>query len=205
MKIELKKISFSERMSEETNCFVADLYINGKNVGSCKNDGHGGCTDYYGSTLEDQKIIREAEAYCKTLPKVKFTDMEWEQSLEGVIDDLLTAHLKANAVKKFNKKMQKKYASAICYGKITNNGCEFTTTFMATKKFKVVYFLFGETVCRKLEREGLKEALAIAKDNGYSLYVWDENSTPFDLLNEFNGWNDFSVLTKRQYDAFAKF
>ncbi len=33
-------------MSEETNCFVADLYINGKKIGYVKNDGRGGCTDY---------------------------------------------------------------------------------------------------------------------------------------------------------------
>jgi hypothetical protein len=129
MKIELKKISFSERMSEETNCFVADLFINGKKVGECKNDGHGGCTDYHGITKEDNVLIKEAEAYCKALPKVKYHDMIWEQSLEGVIDDLLTAHLKAKDLQKFNKKMQKKYATAICYGKITNNGCEFATTY----------------------------------------------------------------------------
>ena len=30
MKIELKKIEFSERKSEETNSFVADLWCNGK-------------------------------------------------------------------------------------------------------------------------------------------------------------------------------
>jgi hypothetical protein len=129
MKIELKKISFSERMSEETNCFVADLFINGKKVGECKNDGRGGCTDYHGNTKADNVLIKEAEAYCKSLPKVKFGTSTWEQSLESVIDDLLTAHLKAKDLQKFNKKMQKKYATAICYGKITSNGCEFATTY----------------------------------------------------------------------------
>jgi hypothetical protein len=133
MNIELKKISFSERMSDETNCFIADLYINGKKVGSCNNDGRGGCTNYGGNSKEDQKIIKEAEAYCRALPKVKSSlgigSLEYDQSLEGVIDDLLSAHLKAKDLQKFNKKMQKKYAMAICYGKITSNGCEFATTY----------------------------------------------------------------------------
>jgi hypothetical protein len=118
MKIELKKISFSERMSEETNCFVADLYINGKRVGECKNDGRGGCTNYYGTEKYHSDIIKEAEAYCKTLPKVKYGDMEWEQSLEGVIDQLLEDYLKAKEEKKKANLMKK----AILVGDPNGNG-----------------------------------------------------------------------------------
>jgi len=95
MKIELKRISSNERMSEETNCFVADLLINGKNVGECRNEGQGGSTWYNGNSKEANVLIAEAEAYCKTLPKVKYGNMEWEQSLEGYIDQLLVKHLKA--------------------------------------------------------------------------------------------------------------
>ena len=32
MKIELKNIKFSEALSEETNAFVCDVYVNGKKV-----------------------------------------------------------------------------------------------------------------------------------------------------------------------------
>jgi hypothetical protein len=116
MKIELKRISFNERMSEETNCFVADLYINGKNVGECKNEGHGGCTNYNGFSKENNEIIRQAEAYCKTLPKVKWKDMEWEQSLEGVIDQLLEDHLKAKFELKAQKKFEKLQQTSILWG-----------------------------------------------------------------------------------------
>lgn len=107
MKIELKKIKFSEAMSEETNAFTANLYINGKNVGYCKNTGQGGCTDYNANEPEDRKAIAEAEAYCKALPKTKWKDMEFDQSLESVIDGLLENWLKAKEVKKFEKKMIK--------------------------------------------------------------------------------------------------
>ena len=47
MQIELKNIKFFEAMSEETNAFVADVYVNKVKVAYAKNDGHGGCTFYH--------------------------------------------------------------------------------------------------------------------------------------------------------------
>jgi hypothetical protein len=121
MKIEVKKISFSERNSDETNCFAGDLYINGKKVGTCRNSGQGGPTDYRGDTNSDCELIAKAEKYCKTLPKVKFKDMEWEQTLEGVIDDIVTEFL----VAKEAKKKLKMYEKAICFG--VPNGYSYRT------------------------------------------------------------------------------
>ena len=123
MKIELKKISFSERMSDETNCFIADLYINGKKVGECNNDGRGGCTNYGGNTKEDNVLIAEAEKYCKTLPKVKSEALKFEyaQSLESVIDEQVTEFLLAKEL----KKKQKMFEKAICYG--VPNGYSYRT------------------------------------------------------------------------------
>jgi hypothetical protein len=115
MKIELKKISFNERMSEETNCFVADLYINGKKVGYVKNDGRGGCTDYYGDSPENNQLIREAEAYYKTLPMAKCEEynFDYQPTLEGAIDEQFELYLKA----KEEKKMSKLFQIAIVVGK----------------------------------------------------------------------------------------
>ena len=128
MKIELKKISFNERMSEETNCFVADLYINGKKVGYVKNEGCGGCTDYHGYTKEDNLIIREAEAYCKTLPRVRVEeyDFDYQPTLESVIDDELQKYLK----EKEGKKMQKLFITALVVGVPNGNAYRYM-------KFKV--------------------------------------------------------------------
>ena len=103
MKIELKKIEFSERMSEETNAFTAELNINGKKVGHCRNDGR---TDYNAYSPELRPVIAEAEAYCETLPKVKFSNMEFDQSLESVIEQLLEDWLQAKEQKKLERKMQ---------------------------------------------------------------------------------------------------
>jgi hypothetical protein len=123
MKIELKKISFSERMSDETNCFIADLYINGKKVGECNNDGRGGCTNYGGNTKEDNVLIAEAEKYCKTLPMVKSEALKFEyaQSLESVIDELVTEFL----IAKEAKKKLKMYEKAFCFG--VPNGYSYRT------------------------------------------------------------------------------
>jgi len=117
MKIELKKISFNERMSDETNCFVADIYIDGKKVGYCKNDGRGGCTEYHGNTKADNELIEKAEAYCKTLPH----DEYGEQSFEDVINDFLDAHLKG----KEEAKRMKLYMKGICFG--IPNGMSYQT------------------------------------------------------------------------------
>lgn len=106
MKIELKKVEFSERMSEETNCFVADLYINGKNVGYVKNDGHGGCTDYRGNSKQDNEVIAQAEAYCKTLPDIDYGTFKIKNSLENTIDILFEDFLKTKEQKKMEKRMQ---------------------------------------------------------------------------------------------------
>ena len=111
MKIELKRIAYSERMSEETNCFIADLYVEGKKIGEVKNDGKGGATDYYATNENGRKLIQEAEAYCQTLPALKFQFQGYESSLdmnlEHFIDDLLEKYLKQKDVEKFQGKIER--------------------------------------------------------------------------------------------------
>ena len=42
-KIELKNIKYAAFASEETHCYEATLYVNGKRFAHVSNDGHGGC------------------------------------------------------------------------------------------------------------------------------------------------------------------
>jgi len=107
MKIELKQIKFSEAMSEETNAFTANLYINGRKVGYCKNTGQGGCTDYNSDSPALRPIIAEAETYCKALPNIDYGDFNIKNNLEHVIDQCLEAWLEAKEAKKFERKMLK--------------------------------------------------------------------------------------------------
>lgn len=124
MKIELKSIKFSESLSEETNAFTANIYINDKKVGYCKNDGQGGCTDYNADSRELRPIIAEAEAYCKTLPPEIWRGKEFPQSLESVINNQLENWLTAKAVAKAKKRMNKLMTTAILFG--VPNGNEFS-------------------------------------------------------------------------------
>lgn len=109
MKIQLKRIEFSERLSDETNAFTADLWINGKKVGYCKNDGQGGCTNYNGYTSEDNKVIVDAEKHFKALPKVYYEkhNFHYQPTLENSIDEFLENWLLAKEKKKFENSMKK--------------------------------------------------------------------------------------------------
>ncbi len=116
MKVKLKKIKVAEYLSQETTAFAADLYIDGEMVGYCQNDGHGGSTSYSGNNTENIAIIKKAELWAASLPAQKFSWGEIKSSLEGVIDDLLTAHLIVKDREKFNKKLQKSMLTGIVFG-----------------------------------------------------------------------------------------
>ena len=116
MKIELKNLKINQAFSEETTCFMADVFVNGKKVAHAKNDGRGGCTDYY--PYEGQReLLNLAEDFCKRLPKEKVdiggTIHEFAQSLESVIDDLVFAKEK----EKEDKRIEKLCDNNIVWGK----------------------------------------------------------------------------------------
>lgn len=46
-RIKLKAIEVNERLSEETNCYAAKVYFDGKLAGEVGNHGHGGCDNQY--------------------------------------------------------------------------------------------------------------------------------------------------------------
>lgn len=120
MKIELKKIEFSERMSEETNCFAADIYINDVNVGIASNQGHGGATGYTANHPKGMELIKQAEDYCKSLPPYTWDSggeaHKLEMNLELFIDNLLENYLKEKEIKKFRNKIAKAALNSIVVG-----------------------------------------------------------------------------------------
>lgn len=104
MELELKRIEFSERLSQETNAFAADLWVNGKKVAYCENSGHGGCTNYNAYDPSLRPLLKEAEEYCKSLPSVKYevngNTHELKMNLEFKIDTMLAEWLEAKDFKK---------------------------------------------------------------------------------------------------------
>lgn len=98
MKIELKNLKINKTFSEETICFIADVFVNGKKTAYAKNDGHGGNTNiqpYEGMS----KLLNEVFDYCKTLPE-KFG---YPQTLDSVVDDILFEKEKEKEKKKIDK------------------------------------------------------------------------------------------------------
>ncbi|SFH27794.1 hypothetical protein SAMN04488020_10977 [Palleronia marisminoris] len=92
MKIELKSIKYAAFSSEETNCYSATLYINGKKIGTVGNDGHGGPDRFHG----DHAAFAEADAWCKAnLPRWQMNDESFETDLEmrcgQLVDEWLVA------------------------------------------------------------------------------------------------------------------
>ena len=122
MKIELKSIYHSVQLSEETEAFTANLYINGVHAGYAKNEGHGGNTDYYAKDEKGRELIRQAEEYCKNLPPIEYPADKYmhafsvNMDLEHYIDDLLNKYVEKKETAKFNAKLDKSMLKGIVYG-----------------------------------------------------------------------------------------
>tara|TARA_R100000315_G_C5222570_1_gene134192 strand:+ start:860 stop:1402 length:543 start_codon:yes stop_codon:yes gene_type:complete len=92
MKIELKNIKHFESLSEETCCFNANLYVDGKKVGKVSNRGTGGCHDYDFDMKTQGKnwLLKELDIWCKeNLPRWSMDDQEYETDLELHISNLV--------------------------------------------------------------------------------------------------------------------
>mgnify|MGYP003120547717 CR=1 FL=1 len=71
--VELKAFKHSAFASQETHCYEATVYFNGKRVGGVSNQGHGGSDSWEG----DYSVLRDLEARCKTdMPKWSLYDDE---------------------------------------------------------------------------------------------------------------------------------
>lgn len=120
MRIELKNIYYSKQLSEETNAFKAALYINGIRAGMAENAGHGGCANYYPLNEKGRALIKEAEAYCGSLPPKKYIvggkEYQLDMGLELYIDNLLIDYLENKNLQQFRKKLEKYAAKQIVIG-----------------------------------------------------------------------------------------
>ena len=74
-KLELKNIKYFASMSEETPCYKADIFINGKKAINVSNHGHGACDEIYAypSFGLTQNGLKEFEQY---LAKLQDDDFE---------------------------------------------------------------------------------------------------------------------------------
>ena len=74
MKLELKSIQYSSFASQETSCYQAKLYVDGKPFATVGNEGRGGCDYQHSLTKQDKAFydkLEKIDTYLKTLPKIK--------------------------------------------------------------------------------------------------------------------------------------
>ena len=94
-KVEIKNVVHATNMSEETNAFTADLWVDGKKTGGAKNDGRGGCTDYWanGKVVDNQwEVDATASARLKQAEEEARNDESLEsylRCLDYIIDELV--------------------------------------------------------------------------------------------------------------------
>lgn len=113
MNLELKNIKHSAFASQETFCYQAALYLDGKPLAIVSNDGHGGCDseDYHPrcklTPLEQHAKMSEIHAHFKSLPvkEEKCGDYKFDHqpNLESWCSDKVAAHLQVKDLKKYLK------------------------------------------------------------------------------------------------------
>lgn len=138
MKIELKNFKHYDRLSEETLCFVGNIWVNGIKCGYAENSGKGGCTSYHHEgTEQSRELIRQAEEYCLKLPPIVYKssigdkDIEIDMNLTNYIDDLCCELVKKKEKDAIAKKLNKEMQKAILIG--IDNGTDITYQSIAFK------------------------------------------------------------------------
>jgi hypothetical protein len=78
IKFELKKVKIFDEMSEETMCFTAQIWENGKHVADVSNRGYGGGSDVYptkGFTHADVQKYTPIDVECEIFEKADEFDI----------------------------------------------------------------------------------------------------------------------------------
>ncbi len=98
MKIELRRINHNPRLSEETDAFTAEIWIDGERAFKARNQGQGGCDLY-------RQVGRWTEAEVNAWLKVNrpirsFQGLSLEHDLEAEVGDLLAYELEYRRLKR---------------------------------------------------------------------------------------------------------
>ena len=118
--MELKNLSLNTSISEETHCFRASVYINGKRMFTASNGGNGGPNFYSPSdfktgkeAFEEAMSLAREEARQYTLKKIELgEDLQWaidderlkDELIDWLIADLINEQLTLKEMRKTIKK-----------------------------------------------------------------------------------------------------
>jgi hypothetical protein len=112
MQIELKNFRHAEFASDETHCYEATIWIDGKRSFLAHNDGQGGSDHYYpliNSTearTEFNAVMERVEAHCNSLPKYGSEfggEDDMPMNLEILIGNLINRTLSRKKLKRVLK------------------------------------------------------------------------------------------------------
>lgn len=72
---------------------------------------------------------------------------------------------------------------------------------------KITYYLFGSDAVRVFHNEGFEQLLKEADGHHGSagLLAWDESHPSHELLEAYDGWMDWVILTKEQHEQLNEF
>ena len=114
MNIELKGFKHYARLSEETVAFDANLYVDGKKVGTACNRGTGGENSIY----VPSDLYAKLDAYAKALPPVQTSYGKFPMSLDLLIGLKVEELLRVKEAAQLNKRFAKKAAEAKALGQV---------------------------------------------------------------------------------------
>lgn len=168
MKLELRNVKIHDDMSEETTCFSARLYINGKFAAICKNSGMGEETRITFMTDEAQTELFD---YCRKNPVIHYFENKSSftyKNPEARIDELLMEHISRKELIRLQK-------THLCLHKIASNDPKYLID--ATLKMNTP---ISELMSTEIGRAILKKDIRRAQAGGYE--VMNEN-IDFNLLD----------------------
>lgn len=94
MNIVLKKIRYNDRMSDETSCFSAEIWMDGQKLADVSNQGCGGSNAYYPVGGYSNPKWTELCEWCKKQPPHIYQGISIEMDTDLYISDLLEEWLK---------------------------------------------------------------------------------------------------------------
>lgn len=200
MQIELKKFKYFAAGSAETQCFTADVWVNGKPVFEASNTGHGGPTDIHPMSkkskdgshdlaasdfAENRMLLESARAWAKTLPpyvgNIRGNEYTLDMNLEMVIDGLADSLIEDQFMKKELKRLTNKKIGFVLVNE--NNECDTYTNNSAyseanTKKLTEHYKAKGQNIVI-LNDLPVPVAISLLKDLSLAvtLLANDDNAT----------------------------
>lgn len=124
MDIKLRAINVNYGLSDETYCYTASLYVDGRRVAIASNRGFGGPDSFdpvgkvgTAAFQRNKAALEAAEAYAKSLPPLvdERYDLTLPMDLELLVGQLIDEHNLERDRKKLQRLLDKRKETAVCF------------------------------------------------------------------------------------------